>query len=137
MEKALSILALLFSTASAIWLLANEIRERHIEFNRRLKRKDLVDRRKLLLADIADINKLLHAAFKDVDPSGEKERQQAKEDTLYFRQKLEAVEADLEKANEDLLSFEDAGPSGAQVYPFLLLLAGFVLQLIAEVLRPC
>jgi len=125
------------SSASAVWLLVHEFRERDKTFNRRLKRKDLFEQRKLLLKDIAGIIKVLHPAFKDIDPSGEKERQRIQENTLYYRQQLETVESDLEKANEELLRFEEAGPSGAHFYAFALLLAGFVLQLIAEILRPC
>jgi predicted nuclease with TOPRIM domain len=136
MVKVFSVLGLVISSASAVWLLMNEIREKQKIGDRLLKKKELSDRRKGLKADIKEIRENLAKAYAGVDPSGEKERQRFEENTKSRWADLKDVESQLEEINEAADDFEAAWPSRADIGGFGLLLLGFVLQLFAEIMKP-
>ena len=103
--------------------------------DRLLKKRDLSIKRKALKADINEIRENLAKAYADVDPTGEKEWQKSEENTKERWAELNNVEGQLEKLNEEADDFEAAWPSTEHIGGFVLLFLGFVLQLIAEIMK--
>jgi len=139
MGKALSILGLVVSSISAIWLALHDIRERNRNGDRLLKRRDLSIRRNALKAGINNNLRNLATAFADPnpsDPSGEKYRQRVHENTSRDEAELQEVERQIDEIDEEGRNFQAAWASVAHLGGFGLLLLGFMFQRWAEILKP-
>ena len=136
MESVISIAGLLLSSASAFWLVAYEIAERHRKGNRLIEKNNLFVRRMSAKSSIELIRTNLTTAYKNIDPTGEKFRARFEEDTRDDVKLLQDISNQLEKLDEEeAKSFDEAFPRGAHLGGFMLLSLGFVMQLIAEILR--
>jgi hypothetical protein len=136
MESVLSILGLLLTSASAIWLLAHDIKQKNRRGDHLLKRQDLVASRDATRREVEKRARLLQNANKSLDPSGEHQRYDVDVMTENVRRDLETAERDLAQANEALEeSAKDAWPAPVHFGAFGLLLAGIVCQLVAEIMK--
>ena len=136
MESVLSILGLLLTSASAIWLLAHDIKQKDKRGDHLVKRKDLIASRDDKRREVEKRGRLLQSANESLDPSGQHRRYDVKSMTENERRDLETAERDLAQANEALEeSAGDAWPAPVHFGAFGLLVAGFVCQLVAEIMK--
>jgi hypothetical protein len=114
----------------------HEIAEKQKLGNRLLEREGLHSKRRALKTSITDVQRNLPTAYAHVDPTGEKLQKQLEVDTKFYREELQKAESEMEKLDEDLMDSSAAWPSQVHFGAFGLLLAGFLLQLVAEILKP-
>jgi len=137
MESALSILGLVLASASAIWLLCHEISEKNKNAAFLARRRDLLGQKTALKITIRNIRDNFGKINRGVHPSGvyAPDAEHLRNDLAGPESKLVAVEADLEALDDADKAAANAWPSVAHILGFGLLLMGFALQLIAEILK--
>lgn len=131
MDHVLSISGLTVSSASSIWLLWHEIKQRMKDSQRqeRIARlKDRIDAHDSDLQNTIDnvtqVNAQLgHAAY-SID-----------QETAKTRQYLKTVQSELKTVDDLHAAALEMMPSAAHLGGFVLLLVGFLLQLAAEVVK--
>ena len=136
MENILSIVGLLLTSASAIWLAAHDFKQRNLQGNKSLRRDGLVSYRDAMLRRYQEVRTNLESANNSLDPTGQHQRYPVDEMTNGVRADFEAAERKLAEAESALQqSTSDAWPQPVHFGAFLMLLVGFLCQLAAEVLK--
>jgi len=136
MENVLSIVGLLLTSASAIWLAVHDFRQRNLQGNKSLQRDGLANHRDAMLRRYQEVRANLESANKSLDSTGQHQRYPVDEMTTGVRADFEAAERKLAEAESALQqSTAEAWPQPVHFGAFLLLLVGFLFQLGAEVLK--
>ena len=136
MESILSIVGLLLTSASAIWLAAHDFTQRNLQGNKSLRRDGLVAHRDAMLRRYHEVRTNLENANKSLDPTGRHQRYPVEQMTSAVRTDFETVERALADAETALQqSTADAWPQPVHFGAFVLLFVGFLCQLGAEVLK--
>lgn len=132
----LSIVGLLLTSASAIWLAVHDFRQRTRQGNKSLRRDELVSHRDAMLRRYQEVRTNLENANRSLDPTGQRERYPVEQMTNAVRADFEAAERKLTEAEGALQeSTADAWPQPVHFGAFVLLLVGFLCQLGAEILK--
>jgi hypothetical protein len=136
MHSFFSILGLLLTSASAIWLLAHEIKERHLRGNKLQKRNELIVHREAMRRRLEEVQGNLRRANEALDPSGKHQRYSVEQMTQDVRKDLEEAKRKVAEADSALAATPaDEWPQPVHLGAFALLLVGFLCQLLAELIR--
>jgi hypothetical protein len=136
MEQWLSLLGLLATSISGIWLLAHEIRERHRKGDRLQKLQDLRKTEDALRRSLEQVTKNLQTANDALDPTGEHVRYPLEQWTATSRAQLAEAQHKVTAAENALQDSAAATwPQPVHILAFVLLGFGFVCQLLAELIK--
>jgi hypothetical protein len=136
MDSFFGITGLLLTSISAIWLLAHEIKERDQRGDMVQKRDDLIVRREAMRWRFEEVKRNLEQANASLDPTGQHQYYDVQKRTEGVRHDLDEAAKKVAEAQAALDGTPtDVWPKPVHFGAFALLLAGFLCQLVAEVMR--